>query len=62
MSQPGLDFDMESGGHADFYYGGFMAAGTWSAPNRTSPLVFALDNGAAITPPTSLTWVAVVRG
>jgi hypothetical protein len=57
----GLDFDLESGGRADFYYGGHHAAGKWSAADRQSPLTFQLDNGAAVKLPPGLAWIDVVR-
>jgi hypothetical protein len=57
----GLDFDLESGGRADFYYGGFHASGKWSAANRQSPLRFQLDDGAVVKLPPGLAWIDVVR-
>ena len=57
----GLDFDLESGGRADFYYGGFHAGGKWSAANRQSPLTFQLDNGTQVKLPPGLAWIDVVR-
>ena len=57
----GLDFDLESGGRADFYYSGFHAGGRWSAANRQSPLTFQLDNGTQVKLPPGLAWIDVVR-
>jgi hypothetical protein len=59
--QPGLDFDMESGGRADFAFDGLQATGRWTAPDPAAPLHFRLDGGAMVTPP-PLTWVDVVTG
>jgi len=58
----GLDFNMESGGRADFYYDGFHAAGRWSSPNRSTPFKFELDSGQVVNLPAGLTFVDVVRG
>lgn len=55
-----LDFDMESGGPADFYIGGHHLAGHWSAPDRNSPYTFNLDVGATLSLPGGLTFVDVV--
>jgi hypothetical protein len=59
--QPGLDFDMQSGGRADFWFDGIQASGRWSSPSATAPLQFELDSGAVVRPP-ALTWVDVVTG
>lgn len=59
--QPGLDFDLASGGRADFWFGGLRASGRWSSPTAASPLRFQLESGAAVEPP-PLTWVDVVIG
>ena len=56
----GRDFDMDSGGVAEFYFRGKMESGRWSAPDRRSPFVFQLDNGPTVTLPKSLVWVDVV--
>ena len=58
----GRDFDMESGGGAEFYFRGKMQSGHWSAPDRRSPLTFQLDNGQILTLPRNLVWVDVVSG
>src|SRR5262245_17542113 len=58
--QPGLEFDMESGGRAEFYLFGQQLAGRWLAPARDQPLRFELDGGGILVPP-ALTWVDVVR-
>lgn len=55
----GLDFDLDSGGRADFYYGGLHAAGRWVAPDRDGTLRFLLESGAPVSPPTGLTWIDV---
>jgi hypothetical protein len=57
----GLDFDMESGGPADFYYGGLHAGGRWSAPDRQTQFRFEVDGGGEVKMPLGLTWVDVVR-
>jgi hypothetical protein len=56
----GHDFDTESGGTAEFYFRGKKATGRWSAPDRSSPFVFQLDSGQAVTLPKNLVWVDVV--
>jgi hypothetical protein len=60
--QPGLDWNMEAGGHADFYVEGRHASGRWSSVGRNTPYHFALDDGTPVTPSNYLTWVDVVRG
>jgi hypothetical protein len=57
----GLDFDMESGGTADFYYGGHHKAGKWSVADRHSPFTFQLDDGSVVKLPQGLAWVDVVK-
>jgi hypothetical protein len=59
---PGLDWDMESGGHADFYVEGRHASGRWSSVGRNTPYHFALDDGTPLALSNYLTWVDVVRG
>lgn len=56
----GRDFDMESGGKAEFYYKGKMASGRWSSPERASPFAFTLDSGQTVTLPRNLVWVDIV--
>ena len=56
-----LDFDMESGGRADFYYGGRHAGGKWSAADRQTPFKFELDGGDEVKMPLGLAWIDVVR-
>ncbi|MBO0701435.1 MAG: DUF3048 domain-containing protein, partial [Candidatus Dormibacteraeota bacterium] len=55
----GTNFDLQSGGRADFYFDGARAAGHWSSPSAHSPLHFQLDSGATVSPP-PLTWIDVV--
>lgn len=55
----GLDFDMQSGGRAEFYFDGTQANGRWTSPGPNSALRFQLDSGATVSPP-PLTWVDVV--
>lgn len=57
--QHGLDFDLQSGGRAEFYFDGIQANGRWSSPGSHAPLRFQLDDGATVSPP-PLTWVDVV--
>ena len=59
--EPGLEFDTEGGGRADFYLGGRHYGGRWSSPGRNSPFQYQLDDGSPVTPSPSLTWVDVVR-
>jgi hypothetical protein len=56
---PGLDFDLQSGGRAEYYFDGLHAAGRWAAPDRSGPPQFTLDGGQVVTPG-PLTWVSVV--
>ncbi|MDR0358769.1 MAG: DUF3048 domain-containing protein [bacterium] len=55
----GLDFDMQSGGRAEFYFDGIQANGRWTTPSPNAPLRFQLDSGTTVSPP-PLTWVDVV--
>jgi hypothetical protein len=54
------DFDMNSGGAVEIYYLGQRHNGRWSAPDHTSPYVFTLTGGEAVTLPPGLVWVDVV--
>ncbi len=58
----GLDFDMESGGRADFYLGGRHLSGKWSSSDRQSPFTFQLDSGETVKLPQGLAWVDVLKG
>ena len=57
----GLDFDMQSGGRAEFYYGGTEVTGTWNGSDIHNPLTFKSSGGQEITLPPGLVWVDVVR-
>lgn len=54
------DFDLESGGRIEVYSQGALATGTWSAPDKTSPLAFKLDDGRPLSLPAGLVWIDVV--
>ena len=54
------DFELDSSGQVQFFYKGLAYSGTWSAPDRHGPLVFALDNGQTVTLPPGLVWIDVV--
>jgi Protein of unknown function (DUF3048) N-terminal domain/Protein of unknown function (DUF3048) C-terminal domain/Bacterial Ig-like domain len=56
----GRDFDLDSGGALDIYYRGQVVTGSWSAADRTSPLVFKNAAGQEINLPNGLVWVDVV--
>ena len=56
----GLDFNLESGGKADFYYRGQHVSGSWSSPSRSSAFVFKTDAGATVNLPGGLVWIDVV--
>lgn len=56
----GRDFDLDSGGAADFYYRGAHQSGTWASPGVNSPLQFKLADGTPLTLPVGLVWVDVV--
>src|SRR5260221_3965789 len=56
----GRDFDMESGGAAQFYFHGKVQAGHWSAADAGSPFVFQLDSGQTLSLPKNLVWVDAV--
>ena len=58
----GLEFDMESGGRADFYLRGQHLTGKWSASDRQSPFSFQLDSGETVQLPQGLAWVDVLKG
>ena len=57
----GLDFDMQSGGKAEFYFGGTEVTGTWNGADVHNPLTFKSSSGQAINLPPGLVWVDVVR-
>jgi hypothetical protein len=56
----GLDFDMESGGGAEFYFMGKRATGKWAAADRSSGFTFTYDDGRPLTIPRGVVWVDVV--
>jgi len=56
----GRDFDLDSGGALDIYYRGQVVSGSWSAADRSSPLVFRNAAGQEINLPNGLVWVDVV--
>ena len=56
----GRDFDLDSGGTLDIYYRGQVVTGSWSAADRSSPLVFKNASGQEINLPNGLVWVDVV--
>jgi hypothetical protein len=56
----GLDYDLDSGGRADFYLGGEHASGRWSGSDRHAPLGLSLADGTSVQLPAGLTWVDVV--
>ena len=56
----GRDFDLDSGGALDIYYRGQQVTGSWSAADRSSPLVFKNAAGQEINLPNGLVWVDVV--
>jgi hypothetical protein len=56
----GRDFDLDSGGALDIYYRGQVVTGSWSAADRSSPLVFKNAAGQEINLPNGLVWVDVV--
>ena len=56
----GRDFDLDSGGALDIYYRGQQVAGSWSAADRASPLVFKNAAGLELNLPEGLVWVDVV--
>jgi Protein of unknown function (DUF3048) N-terminal domain/Protein of unknown function (DUF3048) C-terminal domain len=58
----GLDYDLDSGGAADFYMDGRHAGGRWSASDRRGPLTFSLADGSPVATADGLTWVDVVTG
>lgn len=61
MGAHGLDFDMQSGGRAEFYFGGTEVTGTWAGSDIHNPLTFKSSSGQAITLPPGMVWVDVVR-
>jgi hypothetical protein len=56
----GLDFDMESGGGAEFYFMGKKATGKWAAADRSSGFTFTYDDGRPLTIPRGVVWVDVI--
>jgi hypothetical protein len=53
------DFNLDSGGAADFYYKGQGYRGYWKAPDSHGPLTFSLANGLPVTLPPGLVWIDV---
>lgn len=53
------DFNLDSGGAADFYYKGQGYKGYWKAPDSHGPLTFVLGNGLPVTLPPGLVWIDV---
>lgn len=60
--EPGLEWDMESGGPAEFFLGGRHWGGRWSSPSRNAPIQYTLADGEPVVPSPSLTWVDVEQG
>jgi Protein of unknown function (DUF3048) N-terminal domain/Protein of unknown function (DUF3048) C-terminal domain/Bacterial Ig-like domain len=56
----GLDYELDSGGPADFYLGGEHAGGRWSGGDRNGPLGLSLADGTPLELPPGLTWMDVV--
>jgi len=56
----GRDFDLDAGGALDIYYRGQVVTGSWSAADRSSPLVFKNASGQEINLPNDLVWVDMV--
>jgi hypothetical protein len=56
----GLDFDMDSGGAAEFYFMGKKATGKWAAADRSSGFSFTYADGRPLTIPRGVIWVDVV--
>jgi hypothetical protein len=56
----GRDFDLDSGGALEIYYRGQQSTGSWSATDRSNPLVFKNAAGQPINLPDGLVWVDVV--
>ncbi|MBJ7602443.1 MAG: DUF3048 C-terminal domain-containing protein [Candidatus Dormibacteraeota bacterium] len=57
---PGLDYDLDASGQAEFYSLGKKATGTWSSTARKAPLDFKLADGSKLSLPRALVWVDVV--
>jgi hypothetical protein len=55
------DFDLMSGGAADFYAGGTVIHGNWSSDGPRSPLVFKDAAGAPLGMPHGLLWVGLAQ-
>jgi hypothetical protein len=53
------DFNMDSGGAADFYYKGQGFKGYWKAADSHGPFTFILGNGLPVTLPPGLVWIDV---
>jgi hypothetical protein len=53
------DYNLDSGGAADFYYKGQGYKGYWKAPDSHGPLTFILGNGLPVTLPPGLVWIDV---
>jgi hypothetical protein len=53
------DFNLDSGGAADFYYKGQGYKGYWKSPDIHGPLTFILGSGLPVSLPPGLVWIDV---
>jgi hypothetical protein len=56
-----VDYDLDSGGWAEFYFQGQKQSGRWSAADSASPFTYQLDDGRQLDLPAGLVWIEVVR-
>ncbi len=57
---PGLDYDLDASGQAEFYSLGKKTTGTWSSSGPNWPLDFKLADGSKLNLPRELVWVDVI--
>jgi hypothetical protein len=55
------DYELDVGGHADFFYKGQQYSGLWIPTDSHEPISFVLDNNQPISLPPGLVWIDVTR-
>jgi hypothetical protein len=56
-----VDYDVDSGGAAEFYYHGRMSTGRWSGSDTHNPFAFQLDDGTPVQLTQGLNWIELTR-
>jgi hypothetical protein len=53
------DYDLDTSGHAEFYYKGQGYSGSWTSTDSHGPLTFTLAGGQPVVLPPGLVWIDV---